>query len=139
MLYTIFLTVIVYSCLIIIGSNLLHFIVLRHKSPHLNDKNEPQFRTGKGKKVLCFLYLINVLSFLTSIVYYYFIYHFFNAGMVSAAVMLMFSGLPGIIIQKKTSYKTGPVNKREKAYKLLTATLSILALPLVFISFCSLE
>jgi len=74
-------------------------------------------------------YIILSLSIFTTVVFYYALNRFLNFGIAVSAALLMFSRLPGLLIEIGTTVKPKPpVNT-------LAQIIFWLALPVIFLSF----
>lgn len=78
--------------------------------------------------------IITVFSFLLCIAYFYALYHYWNIGVVIAAVIVMFSRLPDLLFEMKTSEKINFRNMPIRPIDVICNVLFWVALPLIWYS-----
>ena len=83
--------------------------------------------------------IMTIVSSLVSILYFYALYHYWNFGVVIAALMLMFSRIPDLLFEMRTGEKINFKNMPKKPIDFFSTAVSWLALPVLWYSLCFLN
>lgn len=126
-----------YFILMFVGTNLLG-IVVRGIRPTLKKDSDGNLvstvdTTSTGSIIMTILFSI------ISVAYFYSLYHYWNIGIMTAGLLLMFTRLPDLLFEMKTGEKINSTNMPKKPFDVLLNILSWLALPLNWYSLCYLK
>ena len=77
---------------------------------------------------------INIIAFILIFVFFYALFHFWNIGVVVAAVIIMIGRLPDLIWEIKHGRKTDPKLMEKNALYYISAFLPWVALPVLYFS-----
>lgn len=137
MIIHILISVVFYFILMLLGTNLLGLFVrglfLNPELDKLKEeghefiKNEIEKSQRAGKWV-------NITALVLIIVYFYLLFHFWNIGVVVAAIILMIGRLPDLLWEIKHGKKTDPMLMKKNAMYYISAFLPWLALPVLYFS-----
>lgn len=83
--------------------------------------------------------IMTILFSIISVAYFYALYHYWNIGIMTAGLLLMFTRLPDLLFEMKTGEKVNSTNMSKKPIDVLLNILSWLALPLIWYSLCYLK
>ena len=123
-----------YIILMFVGTNLLGMIVCGFRPTNKRDSEgnltSLEDITSNGSIIMTIIFaLISVLCF-------YFLYHYWNVGILTAGLILMFTRLPDLLFETKTGEKINSKNMPKKPVDVLCTILSWVALPLIWYSLC---
>ena len=79
---------------------------------------------------------MTILFSIVSVAYFYALYHYWNIGIMTAGLLLMFTRLPDLLFEMKTGEKINSTNMPKKPIDVMLNILSWLALPLIWYSLC---
>jgi len=129
--------VVAYFILMFLSTNLLGFVVRGLVPPYKNDSNDNPYL---AKEIASFNragIVVIILFIILSIFYYIILYHYWNIGVVSAAAMLMFPGIPDLLFEIRTGENSTPKNNPKKVIDFLCSTIFYwAALPDLWFSLC---
>ena len=77
---------------------------------------------------------VNITALVLTIVYFYLLFHFWNIGVVAAAIILMIGRLPDLLWEIKYGKKTDPTLMKKNAMYYISAFLPWVALPVLYFS-----
>jgi hypothetical protein len=123
-----------YFILMFVGTNLLG-IVVRGFRPTFKKDSDGNLASivdtsSTGSIIMTILFSI------ISVAYFYALYHYWNIGIMTAGLLLMFTRLPDLLFEMKTGEKVNSTNMSKKPIDVLLNILSWLALPLIWYSLC---
>lgn len=76
----------------------------------------------------------NIISFLLLVVYLYLLFHFWNIGVVAAAVIIMVGRLPDLVWEIENGKKINPELMKKNALYFISAFLPWVAFPVLYYS-----
>lgn len=118
-----------YFILMFVGTNLIGAIVRGFVQPSTNHPGfSENISESKSMSVTVFFSLI-------SIAFLYALYHFWNIGVVIAALMLMISRIPDLIFEIKTGQKVNLRNMPKRPIDVLCNIVGWLALLVLWYAF----
>ena len=79
---------------------------------------------------------MTILFSIVSVAYFYALYHYWNIGIMTAGLLLMFTRLPDLLFEMKTGEKINSTNMPKKPIDVMLNILSWLALPIIWYSLC---
>jgi hypothetical protein len=126
-----------YFILMFAGTNLLGIVVrgLRPTFKKDSDGNLVSIvDTSSSGSVI-----MTILFSAISIAYFFALYHYWNIGIMTAGLILMFSRLPDLLFEMKNGVKINATNMPKKTIDVVLNILSLLALPLIWYSLCYLK
>lgn len=135
MIIQIFKTLGAFILLMLIGTNFLGMIVRTFVSLLTIQKTgnmavDKITRTGQTSGVIFLIF-----SLLITAGYFYALNHYFNCILVVAAIMLMISRLPDLILEMKTGQKLSRKNMPNRRIDIIFNIICWLALPVIWYSF----
>ncbi len=77
---------------------------------------------------------VNITALVLNIIFFYLLFHFWNIGVVIAAVIIMAGRLPDLLWEIRHGKKTDPKLMRKNAMYYVSAFLPWLALPVLYFS-----
>jgi len=123
-----------YFILMFVGTNLLGIVVRGFR---------PTFRKDSDGNLASIVdtsstgsIIMTILFSIISVAYFYALYHYWNIGIMTAGLLLMFTRLPDLLFEMKTGEKVNSTNMSKKPIDVLLNILSWLALPLIWYSLC---
>jgi len=126
-----------YFILMFAGTNLLG-IVVRGLRPTFKKDSDGNLisivDTSSSGSVI-----MTILFSAISIAYFFALYHYWNIGIMTAGLILMFSRLPDLLFEMKNGVKINATNMPKKTIDVVLNILSWLALPLIWYSLCYLK
>ncbi len=132
-LISLFKAIIGYLILMFVGTNLIGIIVRGFIQPNSTDDLGNELISediSEPKSVI-----ITIFFCIISIFYLYALYHFWNIGVVIAAIMLMLSRLPDLLFEIKTGQKITLKNMPKRPIDIFCNIISWVAFPLLWYSF----
>lgn len=126
-----------YFILMFVGTNLLGIVVrgLRPTFKKDSDGNLVSIVDTSSTGSIIMTILFSIIS----ILYFYVLYHYWNIGIMTAGLILMFTRLPDLLLEMKTGEKISSSNMPKKPIDVMFNILSWLALPLIWYSLCYLK
>jgi len=126
--------VLTYFILIIIGTNLIGFIVRQILKPGLTDDLK-QLKVEVRHDLKAIDVVISIVFMIISIAYLIALYYYFNIGILISGAILMFSRLPDLLFEIKMGQKINFKNMPKTPFDNFINILSWLVLPLLWYSF----
>lgn len=126
-----------YFILMFVGTNLLG-IVVRGLRPTLKKDSEGNLVSMVDTSSTGSI-IMTILFSLIGIAYFYALYHYWNIGIMTAGLILMFTRLPDLLFEMKNGEKINSANMPKKSIDVMLNILSWLALPLIWYSLCYLK
>ncbi len=126
-----------YFILMFVGTNLLGIVVrgLRPTFKKDSDGNLVSIvDTSSSGSVI-----MTILFSAISIAYFFALYHYWNIGIMTAGLILMFTRLPDLLFEIKNGVKINATNMPKKNIDVVLNIFSWLALPLIWYSLCYLK
>lgn len=126
-----------YFILMFVGTNLLGIVVrgLRPTFKKDSDGNLVSIvDTSSSGSVI-----MTILFSGISIAYFFALYHYWNIGIMTAGLILMFTRLPDLLFEMKNGVKINATNMPKKTIDVVLNIFSWLALPLIWYSLCYLK
>ena len=126
-----------YFILMFVGTNLLGIVVrgLRPTFKKDGDGNLVSIvDTSSSGSVI-----MTILFSAISIAYFFALYHYWNIGIMTAGLILMFTILPDLLFEMKNGVKINATNMPKKTIDVVLNIFSWLALPLIWYSLCYLK
>jgi hypothetical protein len=126
-----------YIILMLVGTNLLGIVVRGIFPTHKKDTEGnlvPIENISSTNSII-----MTVILTIVSILYFYALYHYWNVGIMTAGLILMFTRLPDLLFEMKTGEKLNSKNMPKRPIDIICTILSWLALPLIWYSFCYLK
>lgn len=126
-----------YFLLMFVGTNLLGMIVRGIRPTNVKDSegNLTPIENISSNTSIVMTIIFIAISFL----YFFALFHYWNIGILSAGLILMFTRLPDLLFEMKTGSKINSKNIPKRPIDILCNILSWLALPLVWYSLCYLK
>jgi hypothetical protein len=118
-----------YFILMFVGTNLIGAVVRGIVQPSTNHVGFSE-NVSEPKSIGA-----TVIFSLISIAYLYALYHFWNIGVVIAAIMVMISRIPDLIFEIKTGQKINLKNMPKRPIDILWNIIGWLALPMLWYAF----
>lgn len=120
-----------------VGTNLLGMIVRGIRPTNVKDSegNLTPIENISSNTSIVMTIIFIAISFL----YFFALFHYWNIGILSAGLILMFTRLPDLLFEMKTGSKINSKNIPKRPIDILCNILSWLALPLVWYSLCYLK
>jgi hypothetical protein len=123
-----------YFILMFVGTNLLG-IVVRGFRPTFKKDSDGNLASVVDTSSTGSI-IMTILFSIISVAYFYALYHYWNIGIMTAGLLLMFTRLPDLLFEMKTGEKVNSTNMSKKPIDVLLNILSWLALPLIWYSLC---
>jgi len=132
-------TIVAWLIMQLIGINLLGYVVrgllwsptsMEEKVTKIVFKDMPNWEPMTPT----FNFVITLVAFVFTVAYFFALYHFWNIGLVAAAVLMMFSRLPDLLWEIKHGVKVTKHTGPKIGY--LCAMEVLLSLPLTWYSLC---
>jgi hypothetical protein len=123
-----------YFILMFVGTNLLGIVVRGFRPTFKKDSDGNLASTVDTSSTGSII--MTILFSIISVAYFYALYHYWNIGIMTAGLLLMFTRLPDLLFEMKTGEKVNSTNMSKKPIDVLLNILSWLALPLIWYSLC---
>jgi len=133
----IIISVVFYFVLMLLSTNLLGLLVRGlFSNPELDrlKREGHEFIKNEIEKSQRAEKWVNITALLLIIVYFYLLFHFWNLGVVVAAIILMAGRLPDLLWEIKHGKKTDLTLMKKNAMYYITSFLPWVALPILYFS-----
>lgn len=137
MIIHILISVVFFFILMLISTNLLGLFVRGlFSNPELDKLKQEghEFIKREVEKSQRAEKWVNITALVLIIVYYYLLFHFWNIGVVAAAIILMIGRLPDLLWEIKHGKKTDPTLMKKNTMYYISSFLPWLALPVLYFS-----
>lgn len=131
----ILITILFYLILMYLSINLLGFLVRGlFYDPEINRLKQEghEFIKNEIKKSERADKIINVIALILIVTFFYFLFHFWNIGVVAVAVIIMIGRLPDLIWEIKHGVKINPKMMDKNVLYYMSAFLPWIGLPLLY-------
>lgn len=118
----------------LVGTNLIGLIVRGIRTTYKKDSEGNLISMGDTSSNGSII--MTVIFSLVSVLYFYVLYHYWNAGIMICGLILMFSRLPDLLFEMKTGIKINPKNMPKTPFNIVVNIISWLVFPLIYFSFC---
>lgn len=126
-----------YFILMFVGTNFLG-IVVRGLRPTFKKDSDGNLASVVNTSSTGSI-IMTILFSIISIAYFYVLYHYWNIGIMTAGLILMFTRLPDLLFEMKNGEKINSANMPKKSIDVMLTILSWLTLPLIWYSLCYLN
>jgi len=118
----------------VIGTNIIGFIIRNLHQPPINEYINNQYVEFKLSHQNRSNLFIAILFIIIALVYFFLLYYFWNVGVTISAAIVMFSRVPDLLHEIKTGMKIKLTSMPRKPLDYLMMSIQWAALPLLWYS-----